>query len=73
MCAPRIGGTKFDKQTCKSDILNPAVMQALKKTKQEVVAEFRSAEILEAARRVFARKGFEGASGDGYAGPQSPA
>ncbi|MBZ5580175.1 MAG: TetR/AcrR family transcriptional regulator [Acidobacteriia bacterium] len=39
-------------------------MQALKKTKQEVVAEFRSAEILEAARRVFARKGFEGASVD---------
>ena len=39
-------------------------MQVLKKTKQEVVAEFRSAEILDAARRVFARKGFAGASVD---------
>lgn len=32
------------------------------KTKQEVVAEFRNAEILEAARKVFARRGFNGAS-----------
>ena len=49
---------------CKYDTLNSAVMQGLKKTKQEVVAEFRSAEILDAARRVFARKGFAGASVD---------
>ena len=42
-------------------------MQVLKKTKQDVVAEFRSAEILEAARRVFARKGFAGASVDDIA------
>jgi AcrR family transcriptional regulator len=33
-----------------------------RKSKQAVVAEFRSAEILEAARRVFARKGFAAAS-----------
>lgn len=36
----------------------------VRKTKQEVVAEFRSAEILDAARRLFARKGFAGASVD---------
>lgn len=36
----------------------------VRRTKQEVVAEFRSTEILDAARRVFARKGFEGASVD---------
>jgi len=39
-------------------------MQVIRKTKQDVVAEFRSAEILNAARRVFARKGFEAASVD---------
>ena len=32
------------------------------KTKREVVCEFRNAEILDAARRVFARKGFSAAS-----------
>lgn len=36
----------------------------MKRTKQDVVSEFRCAEILEAARRVFARKGFEGATVD---------
>ena len=36
----------------------------MKKTKQEVVSEFRCAEILDAARRVFARKGFTGATVD---------
>ncbi len=39
-------------------------MQALKKTRQEVIAEFRAGEILEAACKVFARKGFEAASVD---------
>ncbi len=34
------------------------------KTKQAVVSEFRCAEILEAARKVFARKGFNGATVD---------
>jgi AcrR family transcriptional regulator len=34
------------------------------KTKQEILQEFRHAEILEAARRVFAEKGFEQASVD---------
>jgi len=37
------------------------------RTKQEVVSEFRSAEILEAARKVFARKGFNGATVDDIA------
>ena len=36
----------------------------MKKTKQEVLSEFRCAEILDAARRVFARKGFTGATVD---------
>ena len=36
----------------------------IKKTKQEVLSEFRCAEILDAARRVFARKGFTGATVD---------
>lgn len=39
-------------------------MQGLKRTKEDVVAEFRAAEILEAACQVFARKGFAGASVD---------
>ncbi|MBV6434529.1 MAG: HTH-type transcriptional regulator BetI [Bryobacteraceae bacterium] len=34
------------------------------KTKHEVLSEFRTAEILEAARRVFAEKGFSGATVD---------
>lgn len=34
------------------------------RTKQEVMSEFRSSEILEAARKVFARKGFEEATMD---------
>lgn len=34
-------------------------MAVMPRTKHEVVSEFRSAEILEAARKVFARKGFE--------------
>jgi AcrR family transcriptional regulator len=34
-------------------------MAVASKTKQEVVSEFRCGEILEAARKVFARKGFE--------------
>ena len=37
-------------------------MPVLGKTKQEVLSEFRSSEILEAARRVFARKGFDQAT-----------
>ena len=36
----------------------------MKKTKQELVSEFRCAEILGAARKVFARKGFNGATVD---------
>lgn len=36
----------------------------VRKTKQDVVAEFRSSEIIDAARRIFARKGFAGASVD---------
>jgi AcrR family transcriptional regulator len=39
-------------------------MASPKKSKQEVVSEFRCGEILEAARKVFARKGFEGATMD---------
>lgn len=39
----------------------------VRRTKQDVVAEFRSSEILGAARRVFARKGFAGASVDDVA------
>jgi len=39
-------------------------MPATGRTKQEVVSEFRSAEILESARKVFARKGFTGATMD---------
>jgi AcrR family transcriptional regulator len=39
-------------------------MPARKKTKRNVVSEFRSAEILESARRVFAKKGFAGATMD---------
>ena len=42
-------------------------MQMVRRTKQDVVAEFRSSEILSAARRVFARKGFAGASVDDVA------
>jgi TetR/AcrR family fatty acid metabolism transcriptional regulator len=37
------------------------------KTKQEVLTEFRTAEILEAARRVFAERGFHEATVDGIA------
>ena len=39
-------------------------MSALKKTKQDVVSEFRSAEIVGVARKVFARKGFHDATVD---------
>jgi AcrR family transcriptional regulator len=39
-------------------------MAVLKKTKHDVVCEFRCAEILEAARKIFARKGFDGATVD---------
>ena len=39
-------------------------MAAPKKTKHDVVCEFRCAEILEAARKVFARKGFDSATVD---------
>jgi len=39
-------------------------MPVLKKTKQELVSEFRCREILEAACKVFARKGFSGATVD---------
>lgn len=42
-------------------------MPLLGKTKHAVVSEFRCAEILEAARRVFARKGFNGATMDDIA------
>jgi AcrR family transcriptional regulator len=45
-----------------------SVITVLKKTKQEVVSEFRCAGILDAARRVFARKGFNGATVDEIAG-----
>jgi len=41
--------------------------QGTRRTKQQVVAEFRHAEILDAARRVFAARGFEGASVDDIA------
>src|ERR1035437_644165 len=37
------------------------------KTKREVVSEFRSAEILEAARKVFAKRGFDQTTVDGIA------
>lgn len=37
-------------------------MKALRRTRRDVVTEFREAEILEAARRVFARRGFAQAS-----------
>jgi AcrR family transcriptional regulator len=39
-------------------------MPATRKTKQEVVSEFRCAEILESARKVFAKKGFAHATMD---------
>ncbi len=39
----------------------------MRKTKQEVVSEFRCTEILDAARRVFAKKGFNGATVDAIA------
>ena len=42
-------------------------MPLMRKTKHEVVSEFRSAEILEAARKVFARKGYTGATVDDIA------
>ncbi|MGI8991409.1 MAG: TetR/AcrR family transcriptional regulator [Bryobacteraceae bacterium] len=42
-------------------------MASQSKTKQEIVTEFRSAEILEAARRVFAEKGFNAATVDDVA------
>jgi AcrR family transcriptional regulator len=42
-------------------------MPLLGKTKHAVVSEFRCAEILEAARKVFARKGFSGATMDDIA------
>jgi AcrR family transcriptional regulator len=42
-------------------------MPVLGKTKQEVLTEFRTAEILEAARRVFAERGFHEATVDGIA------
>src|SRR5882672_1864141 len=42
-------------------------MAAQPKTKQEVVSEFRCGTILEAARKVFARKGFELATVDDVA------
>lgn len=42
-------------------------MQLLKKTKREVVSEFRCGEILEGARRVFAQKGFQDATVDDIA------
>lgn len=42
-------------------------MTLLKKTKRDVVSEFRCEEILGAARKVFARKGFDGASVDDIA------
>lgn len=39
-------------------------MAAPKKSKHDVICEFRSTEILDAARKVFARKGFENATMD---------
>ena len=39
-------------------------MPVVRKSKQTVVSEFRCAEILEAARKVFARRGFDGATVD---------
>src|SRR5260370_32603480 len=42
-------------------------MAAQPKTKQEVVSEFRCGTILEAARKVFAKKGFEAATVDDVA------
>lgn len=54
-------------KTLKYDNLNSAVMLAWKKTKHEVICEFRSTEILRAACGVFARQGFEGATVDDIA------
>ena len=42
-------------------------MPVLGKSKKEVVTEFRTAELLEAARRVFAEKGFHEATVDDVA------
>src|SRR5215510_2081008 len=42
-------------------------MRAIVKTKKDVVTEFRTAGILEAARKVFAKKGFNGATVDDVA------
>jgi AcrR family transcriptional regulator len=42
-------------------------MPVLGKTKQDVLTEFRSSEILEAARRIFAKKGFSQATVDDIA------
>ena len=39
-------------------------MRVLRKSKKEVLAEFRTAELLEAARRVFSKKGFHDATVD---------
>ncbi len=55
-------------------------MPVMGKSKEEVLAEFRATEILEAARRVFAEKGFHDAtiddvaeSGSGrYGGRENP-
>jgi len=43
-------------------------MPATERTKRDVVSEFRSAEILESARKVFAKKGFADATMDEIAG-----
>src|ERR1700686_2848936 len=42
-------------------------MSTVAKTKKDVVTEFRTAEILEAARKVFAKKGFSDATVDDIA------
>ena len=46
-------------------------MPVLGKTKQEVLSEFRCSEILEAARRVFAKKGFSRATVEDIAVPNA--
>ncbi len=54
---------KLDCPVCYTDCSVSSAYR-MAKTKQEVVSEFRCSEILEAARKVFARKGFNGATVD---------
>jgi len=67
MALPHKHTPQNNKQTLKYDNMNSPVMLGLKRTKHEVICEFRCAEILRAACKVFARKGFEGATVDDIA------